>query len=155
LRRAVPAFVSAGASPPRPHLDDMRVGSLNHVVLTVDDLPRSRAFYSELLAALGYRVTYDDAALVGFSGADRLAIYLAAAPPTRRGAAFDRYRVGLHHLAFNAPDRAFVEEIHDKVRALGAKVLDPPAEYPEYAPGYYAVFFLDPDGMKLEVVHVP
>lgn len=133
----------------------MRVGSLDHVVLTVNDLARSRPFYAELLAALGYRVAYEDAELVGFTGADRLGIYLAAAPPAQRGARFDRRRVGLHHLAFRAPDRAFVEGIHDKVRAMGATVLDPPAEYPAYAPGYYAVFFADPDGMKLEVVHVP
>ena len=33
--------------------------------------------------------------------------------------------------------------------------LDPPAEYPLYAPGYYAVFFADPDGLKLEFVHMP
>ena len=37
----------------------------------------------------------------------------------------------------------------------GARVLDPPAEYPAYAPGYYAVFFGDPDGIKLEVAHIP
>ncbi len=37
----------------------------------------------------------------------------------------------------------------------GITVLDPPAEYPEYGPQYYAVFFADPDGMKLEVVHEP
>ena len=34
-------------------------------------------------------------------------------------------------------------------------VLDPPREYPEYVPGYYAVFFTDPDGLKLELVHIP
>jgi hypothetical protein len=37
---------------------------------------------------------------------------------------------------------------------MGADVLDPPQEYP-YVPGYYAVFFRDPDGMKLEYVHIP
>lgn len=133
----------------------MRVGSLNHLVLTVNDLAKSRAFYAELLAALGYRVIYEDEEMVGFLGADKLSLYLTAAPEARRGEAFDRYRVGLHHLAFNAPDRAFVDEIHAKVVALGAPVLDAPAEYPQYEPGYYAVFFLDPDGMKLEVVNVP
>jgi glyoxylase I family protein len=33
-------------------------------------------------------------------------------------------------------------------------VLDAPREYPEYVPGYYAVFFADPDGIKLELVHI-
>jgi len=38
---------------------------------------------------------------------------------------------------------------------MGIAILDAPAEYPEYAPGYYAVFFADPDGLKLEFVHTP
>ena len=41
------------------------------------------------------------------------------------------------------------------LRDFGADVLDAPAEYPHYAPGYYAVFFADPDGLKLEFVHMP
>jgi catechol 2,3-dioxygenase-like lactoylglutathione lyase family enzyme len=133
----------------------MRVGSLNHFVLTVNDLAASKTFYAELLGALGYRVEYEDDETVGFRGADQLSIFLAAAPAGKRGQTFDRYRVGLHHFAFNAPDRAFVDDIHAKLVAAHARILDAPAEYPQYEPGYYAVFFLDPDGMKLEVVHVP
>jgi predicted lactoylglutathione lyase len=41
-----------------------------------------------------------------------------------------------------------------KISAAGGKVTDPPKEY-DYLPGYYAVFFTDPDGLKLELVHVP
>ena len=37
----------------------------------------------------------------------------------------------------------------------GGTILDPPREYPHYVPGYYAVFFADPDGIKLELVHIP
>lgn len=133
----------------------MRVGSLNHVVLTVNDLTASRVFYERLLPALGYRIGSEDADTIGFVGADRLSICIAQAPEARRGESFDRYRVGLHHLAFNAPDRAFVDEIFGKLVAWGAAILDAPAEYPQYEPGYYAVFFLDPDGIKLEVVFVP
>lgn len=133
----------------------MRVGSLNHLVLTVNDLTASRVFYERLLPALGYRIGSEDPDNVGFIGADRLSIFLAQAPDARRGETFDRYRVGLHHLAFNAPDRAFVDEIFGKLVAWGATILDAPAEYPQYEPGYYAVFFLDPDGIKLEVVFVP
>jgi catechol 2,3-dioxygenase-like lactoylglutathione lyase family enzyme len=133
----------------------MRVGSLNHIVLTVDDLARSRAFYERLLGALGYREAFAEPDIVGFRGADKLLICLLPAPAEKRGATFDRYRVGLHHLAFNAPDRAFVDDVHAKLVSWGATILDAPAEYPQYEPGYYAVFFVDPDGMKLEVVHVP
>jgi catechol 2,3-dioxygenase-like lactoylglutathione lyase family enzyme len=61
---------------------------------------------------------------------------------------------GFHHLALNAADRAQVDRVHELLVALGADVLDAPAEY-DYNPGYYAVFFRDPDGFKLEVVHIP
>ncbi len=131
----------------------MPVGSLNHVVLTVNDLAKSQAFYGKLLPALGYRVLYEHADSCGFRAADGMRFILTQAPVEKRGAAFDRYRVGLHHLAFDAPDRAFVDSIHEKLVEWGVTVLDRPAEYPQYQAGYYAVFFLDPDGMKLEVVH--
>ena len=67
---------------------------------------------------------------------------------------YDRYRVGLHHLAFEATSRAAIDERADWLRSAGAVIESEPQEY-TYSPGYYAVFFYDPDGMKLEIVHVP
>jgi hypothetical protein len=48
-----------------------------------------------------------------------------------------------------------VDRFHEFLVREGIPVLDAPAEYPEYGAGYYAVFFADPDGMKLELVHFP
>jgi catechol 2,3-dioxygenase-like lactoylglutathione lyase family enzyme len=70
-------------------------------------------------------------------------------------AAHDRYAPGLHHLALAAPSRAAVDTLHERLVALGVPILDRPADYPQYAPGYYAVFFSDPDGLKLEYVFTP
>lgn len=67
---------------------------------------------------------------------------------------YDRYRVGLHHLALEAPSRFVVDERAEWLRARGAEIESGPEEY-SYLPGYYAVFFYDPDGIKLEIVHVP
>ena len=67
----------------------------------------------------------------------------------------DRYSPGLHHLAFGAPDRDAVDRVHQRLVALGVTVLDAPADYPKYEPGYRAVFFADPDGLKLEYVYTP
>lgn len=133
----------------------MRVGSINHVSLTVNDLAKSRAFYERLLPALGYRLLFEAKDSFGYRGADGLKLFFSQAPEGKRGAAFDRYKVGLHHLALNAPDRAYVDDVHQKLVSWGVTILDAPAEYPQYEAGYYAVFFLDPDGMKLELVHVP
>ena len=132
----------------------MRVGSINHVVLTVNDLGKSRAFYDRLLPSLGYRLLFEEKDSFGFVGADGMKIFFAEAHAENRGLTFDRYKVGLHHFAFNAPDRAYVDSVHAKLVSWGVTILDPPAEYPQYEAGYYAVFFLDPDGIKLEVVHV-
>jgi predicted lactoylglutathione lyase len=48
-----------------------------------------------------------------------------------------------------------VDALHALLQKIGAEILDPPAHYPEYSEGYYAVFFADPDGLKLEYCHVP
>jgi catechol 2,3-dioxygenase-like lactoylglutathione lyase family enzyme len=68
--------------------------------------------------------------------------------------AFHVYNVGLHHIAFAAPSRAAVDELHKKLAADGVKILDAPKEY-AYVPGFYALYFQDPDGMKLEFAHTP
>ncbi len=67
---------------------------------------------------------------------------------------YDRYRVGVHHVAFEAASRAAVDERTDWLRSQGAEIESGPEAY-WYQPGYYAVFFYDPDGLKLELVHVP
>jgi catechol 2,3-dioxygenase-like lactoylglutathione lyase family enzyme len=82
-------------------------------------------------------------------------IALRAAAAEHRGVAFDRTRVGFHHLALKARNRADVDRCHAFLLREGLTVLDAPAEYPQYGPAYYAVFFADPDGMKLELVHSP
>jgi predicted lactoylglutathione lyase len=58
-------------------------------------------------------------------------------------------------LAWTAESRDDVDRLHKRLLEIGAANLDPPADYPRYGEGYYAVFFADPDGMKLEVVHMP
>jgi glyoxylase I family protein len=68
--------------------------------------------------------------------------------------AVDRYATGLHHLAFDAPSRAVVDAIAGWLADESAQIEGGPGER-GYSPGYYAVFFFDPDGLKLEVVHQP
>ena len=62
--------------------------------------------------------------------------------------------MGLHHLAFEAASRADVDERAEWLRAHDVELESEPQEY-AYIPGYYAVFFYDPDGLKLEIVHLP
>ena len=122
----------------------------DHVDLTVNDLARSVAFYAKVLAPLGFRQVPDP------SGVDFANHHVSIGLKVASGAAaFDRFRVGLHHVALRAANRADVDAFHRFLVCEGVTILDPPADYPEYGDGYYAVFFTDPDGLKLELVHWP
>jgi catechol 2,3-dioxygenase-like lactoylglutathione lyase family enzyme len=75
----------------------------------------------------------------------------------RVGAGFHRKDPGVNHVAFRVERREDVDRFHDEfLKARGLPALyGGPRDYPEYREGYYAVFFEDPDRLKLEVVHVP
>jgi catechol 2,3-dioxygenase-like lactoylglutathione lyase family enzyme len=66
----------------------------------------------------------------------------------------DRYAIGVHHVCFDVASRAAVDERAGWLREQGATIESGPREY-DYTPGYYAVFFYDPDGIKLELLHRP
>ncbi len=131
----------------------IEVLGVEHLDLTVNDVTRSRAFYDKVLGELGFR-KYEDENYLHWSNA-QMTIAIRAASDANRGTEFDRYRVGFHHLAFRARSRADVDQFHIFLDRERLTVLDTPAEYPQYGSEYYAVFFADPDGMKLEFVHNP
>jgi catechol 2,3-dioxygenase-like lactoylglutathione lyase family enzyme len=79
---------------------------------------------------------------------------LRAAQSDAHGTPYDRYGVGIHHICFSAPSRAVVDDRARWLRDNGSTIESGPEEY-GYTPGYYAVFFYDPDGIKLEIVHRP
>ena len=129
---------------------------IHHVDLVVSSIERSLPFYRELLGPLGWH------GISEVEGERGETIWYLSGPGTAIGlresqvddVAFDRYRVGLHHLAFEAESRSEVDERADWVRTQAVELESEPQEY-SYLPGYYAVFFYDPDGLKLEIVHVP
>ena len=135
---------------------------IDHLDLVVRDLERSVAFYRALLAPLGYT---REGPIVGErgehvlyfgheSGSGAGAIGLRQTQSANRPTGYDRYAVGAHHVAFAASSREVVDERAAWLREVGATIESGPKEY-DYTPGYYAVFFYDPDGIKLEIVHRP
>jgi glyoxylase I family protein len=133
-------------------------GSMNHLALTVRSLTESEAsFYAPVLGFLGYDKVEDipDKMTLWFNAKARFAVNLWQAEPDLSGRAHARYAPGFHHCAFAADSRAEVDKLHSILIAHDIRVLDAPAEYPQYAPGFYAVYFEDFDGMKFEVVHMP
>jgi catechol 2,3-dioxygenase-like lactoylglutathione lyase family enzyme len=128
-------------------------GAIHHIDLTANDLARSTLFYDRVLPLLGFRRIADCDEGPLWAGTQlELGLQAARGDGARP---HDRFSAGLHHLAFTAPSRDAVDGLHRDLVAMGIAILDPPADYPEYSPGYYALFFADPDGIKLEFVHTP
>lgn len=129
---------------------------VDHLDLVVSDLDRSLELYRALLEPLGYvraseivgergeRVVY-----LGGSGIVPVSLRQAQTPGD-----YDRYRIGIHHIAFQAPSREIVDERLRWARAQSLEIENDPKDY-DYRPGYYAGFFYDADGIKLEIVHTP
>jgi glyoxylase I family protein len=122
---------------------------VDHFDLVVSDLERSLVFYCGLLEPLGYTRTSEivgergeRVVYLGGSGGVHFSLRQAQTP-----GGYDRYRVGIHHVAFQASSRAIVDERLRWVRNQGAQIENDPKEY-DYRPGYYAGFFYDPDGIS-------
>jgi catechol 2,3-dioxygenase-like lactoylglutathione lyase family enzyme len=118
---------------------------LDHVSVQCDDLGAAREFYETVLGPLGITVTMDFGDVLGMSGADGVPKFWLG-EQTTGGTQWEI------HLAFTAASRSVVDTVHRAVQELGAEVLHEPKEWPEYHPGYYAVFMRDPDGNNVEVV---
>ncbi len=138
-------------------------GSINHVSITVSDLPQAMSsFFKPLLEFLGYtvgKIFHDERSnhdlTVNVNTVNGTAINIWQAEPQLANHRFEIYEPGLHHVAFNVERHAQVDAVHQLVRQLGADILDGPGEFPFGPGGYYAVYFRGPDGLKFEAVHMP
>ena len=137
-------------------------GSINHVSITVSDLPRAMAFLGPLLDFLGYDVGgifHDDRSghdlTVNINGTNGTAVNVWQAEPKLAGHPFEVYEPGLHHIAFNVGKHENVDQACELVKRLGGRVTDGPGEFPFGPGGYYAVYFRGPDDLKFEIVHMP
>jgi len=131
----------------------MEINGMAHVILTASNFERSREFYRKLLPFLGLAPVMDTDGFYYCVGG-RTAVGISAPAPEFAGEPFQQQRVGLHHLCFRARERGDVDELYRFVAALGAKVIRAPRE-DSWAPGYYSLLFEDPDGIRLEINHVP
>ncbi len=134
--------------------------AIDHLDLVVTLLERSLDFYGALLEPLGYVHTSEIAGergervvYLGRHGGGG-SVSLRERQSTAHPTPYDRYAVGIHHIAFSASSRARVDEAASWLGEQGAEIESGPREY-DYTPGYYAVFLHDPDGLKLEIVHRP
>jgi len=128
---------------------------LGHVDLVCRDLDRSLAFYAQVFGPLGLAEPFlvagersEDIHYLRFPGTGTGSLGLRQAFEEQE---FLLYAPGLHHFSFAVESREDVDGVHERVVAAGGDGLHPPRLWPEYHPVYYATFFLDPDGFRLEV----
>ena len=126
-----------------------RVVGIDHLVISVGDFARSRQFYDRLLGFLGFKRKYDYAGMAGWSNGKTL-FWIAAADAQGRKHKYRKGDVGFHHYAFELASRKDVDRLGAFLEENGITILDPPGAY--YGQNYYAVYFADPDGMKLEAM---
>ena len=131
----------------------MEINGVAHVMLTVSNFEACAPFYEKLLTFFGMvPVINADGFLYCVGGRTACGIQRAAEQYQKER--FVQPRVGLHHVCFRAREREDVDKVHAFLQEHGAKIVHPPEEG-SWAPGYYSVLFEDPDGIRLEVNHVP
>jgi glyoxylase I family protein len=139
----------------------MARASISHIALTVSDLNRSVEFYDKIFKFMGYMpIEVPETAQRAMNTQVRSWVgpgYSISIRPSKgefAHRAHDRNAPGFNHMAFYAEDRSDIEAMHRLLKEMGVEILDPPAQYP-YSPGYFAVYFADPDGLKFEFAYVP
>jgi len=134
---------------------------IDHIQITVRDMSVAVPFYDKMLPLLGFDPRCRSSAVIEeheFHVVEythpRLSFAITSPRSAFEGEKVHRRKPGaLHHLAFQAGSRAEVDRLHAELREIGAVIVSPPREYPEYTPpGYYALFFKDPEGIKYEIV---
>lgn len=128
------------------------VTGIDHIYLSVSDLDRSEVFYDKvLLKTLGFRknkFTLDGEPHVQYF--NRHFGYVLR--PSHTPATHNSYAPGLHHFCLRVNSVEDVVAISAQLRGAGIDATEA-KNYPEYAPDYWATYFSDPDGIRLEVTN--
>jgi glyoxylase I family protein len=131
----------------------VEVIGIDHVYLAVRSLARSEAFYDRvMLQVLGYRKAQSTIAGDPHVHYFNRQFGFSLRPARADAPAHDPYAPGLHHFCLRVIDERAVDRAAAELRAVGIEST-PPRYYPEYAPDYYALFFTDPDGVRLEITN--
>ncbi len=131
-----------------------KVLGIDHIVIRVGNLRKSKLFYNRVLSFLGFRLEWEFDSIAGWSN-DKTRFWIGTADKEGKKHPHRIGNIGFHHYAFKLARRKDVDDLYEFLKQHKVKIVDPPADYVDYGKGYYAVFFLDPDGLKLEGMHFP
>lgn len=129
---------------------------LHHIQINVSDSKKSFPFYKDLLGYFEYEIIMENKTTLGMeSGAT--SIWLSQTEEKFKEDSYHRKNTGLNHIALSVAEKQDVDEFNKKfLKPKGIKPLyNSPKEFPEYTEGYYAVYFEDPDRVKIEVMYSP
>ncbi len=123
-----------------------RVVGIDHLVIRVSDYEKSKAFYGRLFTFLGFQISDEYPDAIGWTNG-KTRFWIGPADAEGRKYKHRIGDIGFHHYAFELRSRKDVDELQSFLQETGANIVDPAGEYYD---DYYAVFFTDPDGLKLE-----
>jgi catechol 2,3-dioxygenase-like lactoylglutathione lyase family enzyme len=138
-------------APARKGLD---INGVAHVVLRVNRVAECIAFYDQLMPFLGLQAVQPRSDGFVYYVGGRTAVAIRRADPEHAGAQHVETAPGLDHLCFRARRREDVDALYSFLLDMGADIVRAPEEGP-WAPGYYSLSFRDPEGIRLELNHVP
>lgn len=129
---------------------------LYHIEIRVPDSKVSFPFYKDLLGYLDYKVSYEDGSTLGMTNGT-CDVWIIQTEDKYKDNKYHRKNVGLNHIALGVYSKENVDTfIKEFLNPRNIKPLyNSPKEFKEYQDGYYAVYFEDPDRIKLEVVYIP
>jgi catechol 2,3-dioxygenase-like lactoylglutathione lyase family enzyme len=131
---------------------NIEVIGIDHIYISVSDLARSEKFYDKIMPLLGFRKnTFQNENEPHIQYYNRHFGFVLR-PASSKSHPHDSLAAGLHHICFRVEDKTAVDLIARKFSEIHVKY-SLPQLYPEYAPDYYAVFFQDPDGIRLEITN--
>ena len=137
----------------------MRSTGVFHVDLVVSDIDRALRFYRGVFGPLGWHGVHEipgeRGETIHYVHGPGSTIGLRQAPDGAASLPVDRYRVGMHHMCMEAPTEEELYAAAERIVALGGTISAGPRHFPEYREGYHAVYFFDPDGIKLELCWTP
>jgi catechol 2,3-dioxygenase-like lactoylglutathione lyase family enzyme len=123
-----------------------RFVGIDHISIRVSDFAASKAFYSDLFKFLGLEVLEEYENAIGWTNG-QTRYWISKADPKGSKSKHHTGDIGLHHCAFQLSCRKDVDDLQEFWERSGVTIVDRAGVYYE---DYYAVFFLDPDGIKLE-----
>ena len=134
--------------------DGIEINGVAHVILRVNRVAECIAFYDRLMPFLGLRAIPPRSDDFVYYVGGRTAVAIRRADPDQAEAPHIETAPGLDHLCFRARERADVDALYEFLQQIGADIVRAPEEGP-WAPGYYSCSFRDPEGIRLELNHVP